>query len=140
MRVYVQDRVNVYGIVYMLAPKDDTVHVRLIWLPVHIASESAGVCHYEVKFEPQDEESDVYAQWMDGFPEILLNWHGKRTDGAEIPASENVLRIEHDSDWEFNFLVNMAKWPEWENQDSDFGLLAKVSNGVRTKVDEEKAK
>ena len=134
MRVYVQSSLDVYGIVYMLAPKEDKVHVRLIWLPEHLMSESTGVCHYELQFEPQSETPDVYAQWMDGLPEILLNWHGKRSCGTEVPASENVLRIEHDSDWEFNFLINMAKQKEWSCQDADFGLLSKLGCGVRANV------
>lgn len=133
MRVYVQSSLDVYGIVYMLAPKEDKVHVRLIWLPEHLMSESTGVCHYELQFEAQT--PDVYAQWMDGLPEILLNWHGKRTCGTEIPASENVLRIEHDTPWEFNFLINMAAQPDWRNQDADFDLWSKLSGGVRANAE-----
>ena len=114
----------------MLTPKDDTVHVRLIWLPEHMMNENV-VCHYEVKFEPQEESPAVYAQWMDGLPEILLNWFGRRACGTEVPASENILRIEHDTPWEFEFLINMAAQSEWHNQDADFKLWEKLSGGVR---------
>lgn len=130
MRIYVQDGFDVYGIVYMLAPKDETVHVRLIWLPDHLASATKGVCHYELKFEAVDFSDAERAQWLDGLPELLINWSAKRNDGTEVTAHENVIKIEHDNDWEFDLLIAMAKDPWWKEGAEDFDILSKLSYGV----------
>jgi len=126
MRIYVQNRFDIYGIVYMLAPKDDTVHVRLIWLPDHLASEANGTCHYELKFEAVDCSDSEKERWLEGLPELLINWDAKRNNGIEIPARENVIKIEHDNAWEVNLLVEIAGDPMWSDDYADFGILSKL--------------
>ena len=137
MRVYVKRSPEIYGIVYMLAPKDDTVHVRQIWLPHHLQSEKEGVCHYELKFDPQDERDDVRNQWLDGLPELLINWYAKRLDGSEIQPEENVILIEHDSGWEFELLIEIVNDPMWENEYKMFDIRSKVGHGVRLRTAKE---
>lgn len=107
MRLYTRVFDDVYGFVYMLAPKDDTLHIKQIWLPTHLQSEY-GVCHYEVSFEAYPQDDDMKNRWVDGLPELLLNLSGDHKN-IVWTADENVLKIEHSNDWEFGVLIEVAK-------------------------------
>lgn len=133
MRVYMKEIDNLYSWVCMLAPLDNTLRVELIWLPNRLRNERNGVKGYEFSFYPTEESKPVYHRWLDGLPELLVNAKGTRVQGLVLEPNENVILIEHDTDWEFHLLNEMANLPMWK-EDKEFDLFSKLGPGIKANV------
>lgn len=133
MRVYMKEVDNLYSWVYMLAPLDNTINVKLIWLPNHLQNERNGVNDFELKFCAVNHSPKTRIRWLDGLPELIVNAKGTRVTTLVLKPIENLILIEHDDDWEFHLLIEMARLPCWKDF-PDFDILSKLGTGVRANV------